>query len=141
MYLYSIKRRVTYAETDRMGYLYYGHYAAYYEAARVEALRALGIRYRDLEDHGLLMPVRRLECRYLRPALYDEEIEVKVIVPALPRFTMEFRYELRNETGALINTGFTELVFYDTERKRPVEAPLLIQEKLSPYFTPPANTN
>lgn len=141
MYLYSFKRRVTYAETDRMGYLYYGHYAAYYEAARVEALRALGIRYRDLEDHGLLMPVRRLECRYLRPALYDEEIEVKVIVPALPRFTMEFRYELRNETGALINTGFTELVFYDTERKRPVEAPLLIQEKLSPYFTPPANTN
>lgn len=141
MYTYSIKRRVTYAETDRMGYLYYGHYATYYEAARVEALRALGIRYRDLEDSGLLMPVRRLECRYLRPARYDEEIEVKVMVPALPRLTMEFRYELRNEAGDLINTGYTELVFYDSERKRPVEAPTLIQEKLAPYFTAPANTN
>lgn len=141
MYFFSFKRRVTYAETDRMGYLYYGHYAAYYEAARVEALRALGIRYRDLEDRGILMPVRRLECRYLRPALYDEEIEVRVQVPAMPRLTMEFRYQLRNEAGDLINVGFTELVFYDAERKRPVEAPELIQEKLAPYFNAPANTN
>jgi acyl-CoA thioester hydrolase len=141
MYVFSIKRRVTYAETDRMGYLYYGHYANYYESARVEALRALGIRYRDLEDCGLLMPVRRLECRYLRPALYDEEIEVKVIVPVLPRLTMEFRYELRNESGILINTGFTELVFFDAGRKKPVDAPELILEKLAPYFTAPENTN
>lgn len=141
MYVFSLKRRVTYAETDRMGYLYYGHYASYYESARVEALRALGIRYRDLEDRGLLMPVRRLECRYLRPALYDEQIEVKVIVPVLPRLTMDFRYELRNESGILINTGFTELVFYDIGRKRPVEAPGLILEKLASYFTAPENTN
>lgn len=141
MYAFSLKRRVTYAETDRMGYLYYGHYAAYYESARVEALRALGIRYRELEDRGLLMPVRRLECRYLRPAMYDEDIDVKVQVPVLPRLTMEFRYELRNESGILINTGFTELVFYDAVRKKPVEVPTVILEKLAPYFTAPENTN
>lgn len=141
MYFFLFKRRVTYAETDRMGYLYYGHYAAYYEAARVEALRALGIRYRDLEDAHILMPVRRLECRYLAPALYDEELDIHVTIPEFPTLTLQFRYTLFNEGGRLINKGFTELVFYDAVKKKPVPAPETLKNCLAPYFKAPENTN
>lgn len=141
MYSFKLQRRVTYAETDRMGYLYYGHYAAYYEAARVEALRAVGIRYRDLEDSQILMPVRRMECRYMAPALYDEVVTVCVKIPRLPGFRMEFFYELRNEEGTLLNTAFTELVFYNARLRKPVPAPEELVEKLRPYFTAPENTN
>ncbi|MCS6981957.1 MAG: acyl-CoA thioesterase [Flavobacteriales bacterium] len=141
MYSFILQRRVSYAETDRMGYLYYGHYAAYYEAARVEALRAIGIRYRDLEDRHILMPVRRMECRFLAPALYDEMVHISVRIPRLPELRMEFMYELRNEQGKLLNTAFTELVFYDAKLKKPVRAPEELVEKLRPYFTAPENTN
>jgi len=141
MYIYIHNRRVTYAETDRMGYLYYGKYAEYYESARVEALRALGIRYRDLEDAQIILPVRQMKCRFLRPAQYDELIQVITKIPHLPYMTILFNYELRNEKGEILNVGTTELVFYDNQRKRPISAPDTIIERLKPYFFPPEKTN
>ncbi|HXB11773.1 MAG TPA: thioesterase family protein, partial [Bacteroidia bacterium] len=57
MYSCDIQIRVRYAETDRMGYVYYGNYAAYFETGRVEALRALGLSYRVMEEEGVMLPV------------------------------------------------------------------------------------
>ena len=65
MYKHEVKMRVRYAETDQMGYVYYGNYATYFEVARVEALRGLGFRYRNLEEQGILMPVRELNTRFM----------------------------------------------------------------------------
>ena len=65
MFYSEIKIRVRYAETDQMGYCYYGNYAQYFEVARVEALRSLGVSYRDMEIQGVLLPVTDYSIKYL----------------------------------------------------------------------------
>ena len=81
MFTSEISLRVRYAETDRMGYAYYGNYATWFEVARVEALRTLGLNYRELEDDGILLPVIDYHTRYLKPAFYDDELTVKTTIP------------------------------------------------------------
>ena len=68
--------RVRYAETDQMGFVYYGNYAMYFEVARVEALRAVGFSYREMEDSGILMPVLESHITYLKPGKYDDLLTV-----------------------------------------------------------------
>ena len=65
MYSFKTKVRVRYAETDKMGYCYYGNYATYFEIARVEALRNLGVSYKKLEDEGTFLPVSEFNIKYL----------------------------------------------------------------------------
>jgi acyl-CoA thioester hydrolase len=69
MYVTETQVRVRYGETDRMGYVYYGVYASYFEVARVEALRQLGMSYRAMEEEGILLPVLHYEITYARPVL------------------------------------------------------------------------
>lgn len=77
MYAYETKIRVRYGETDQMGYLYYGHYAQYFEVGRVgDAICSLGLTYKELEEvHGIWLPVVSLEMRFVRPAHYDESVD------------------------------------------------------------------
>jgi len=76
----------------------------FYEVGRVDMLRTLGLTYRGMEEFGVMMPVLELKCRYIKPALYDEEITVKVIMENMPGVRIHFKYELYNEQGDLINT-------------------------------------
>ena len=119
MFIHSTKIRVRYAETDQMGYMYYGNYAQFYEVGRVEMLRSLGMTYKSMEESGIMMPALDLKCRFIKPALYDEEITVKVIMEKLPGIRVHFKYELYNEKQELINTGETTLVFIDIKRNKP----------------------
>ena len=119
MFVHETKIRVRYGETDQMGYMYYGNYAEWYEVARVEMLRSLGLTYRSMEESGIIMPVLELQCKYIKPALYDQEITVKVIIDKMPSLRIHFRYELYNEEQELINLGETTLAFIDINRKRP----------------------
>ncbi len=119
MFVHSTKIRVRYAETDQMGYMYYGNYAQFYEVGRVEMLRSLGMTYKSMEESGIMMPVLDLHCKYLKPALYDEEITVKVIMAKMPSVRIHFSYELYNEKQELINEGQTTLVFIDIKRNKP----------------------
>ncbi len=80
MFVTETQMRVRYAETDRMGYAYYGNYATYFEVARVEALRELGMSYRELEDSGILLPVRDLHIKYHKPAYYDDLLTIKTSI-------------------------------------------------------------
>lgn len=134
MFEHITKIRVRYGETDQMGYMYYGNYAEFYEVGRVEMLRSLGLTYSGMEQSGIMMPVLELKCKYLKPALYDEEISVKVIMDKMPGIRIHFRYELRNEKGELINTGETLLVFINMQTNRPSLPPKDFIEKLLPFF-------
>ena len=105
--------RVRYAETDQMGVVYYANYLIWMEIGRVEYWRSLGLRYRDMEkEDGVLLVVAEANCRYLAPALYDEEITIRTrITEATPRM-IRFEYELDNATtGKRLATGFTKHVF------------------------------
>ena len=79
----EIKFRIRYSHTDKMGYLYYGRYANFYEAARVELFRSLGFSYKKLEDEGIGMPVVNMKSKFLHPIMYDELIKVKTYIKTI----------------------------------------------------------
>lgn len=135
MFVAETKVRVRYGETDQMGYLYYGNYALYYEVGRAEAIRELGLTYRQLEENGVFMPVAELFVTYLRPAMYDDLITIRTILKELPHSSrIKFQSELYNEAGELLNRGVVTLVFYDPVNKTKVNIPPYLKEKLSPFF-------
>ncbi len=134
MFEHSTKIRVRYGETDQMGYVYYGNYAEFYEVGRVDMLRSLGMTYRKMEETGIMMPVLEMKCKYLKPALYDEELTIRVIMDKLPGVKIHFRYELFNEKQELINIGETLLAFINMKTNRPCLAPAEFIEKTKPFF-------
>ncbi|MFD2600147.1 acyl-CoA thioesterase [Sphingobacterium corticis] len=134
MFVFENKIRVRYAETDQMGYMYYGNYASYYEVARTEMFRSTGISYKELEENGVMMPVIEMQTKYLQPAKYDDLITIKTTIRELPSVRICFEYELFNESGVLLNTGKTLLVFVDMKKNRPCRAPDIFMDKIKSYF-------
>ena len=134
MYVFETQLRVRYADTDKMGFAYYGNYPKYYEVARVEAFRALKYPYKEMEDGGVGMPVLDLAVKYHRPAKYDDLLTVRVIVPEMPRARIKFLYEVTNEAGELINTGETTLAFMQLATGRPVKMPERLKDAIAPFF-------
>jgi acyl-CoA thioester hydrolase len=123
---FSTKLRVRYSETDKMGFCYYGNYAQYFEVARVEALRELGIVYKLLEENGILLPVTEFHIRYLQPAKYDDLLEIKTIISKFQGTRMYFQYEVWNEDGVLLNDAETTLVFVDGNSMKPIPIPTFV---------------
>jgi len=134
MYTSEIVIRVRYGETDRMGYVYYGNYAQYFEVARVESMRSLGLSYKKLEDDGILLPVYEYSVKFLKPAYYDDELTIKTTITELPRARIKFDFETYNQDNELVNTAKVTLVFIDKEINRPCPAPSMFKEKLQSYF-------
>jgi acyl-CoA thioester hydrolase len=134
MFENATKLRVRYGETDQMGYMYYGNYAEFFEVGRVEMLRSLGLTYSGMEASGIMMPVLELKCKYLKPARYDEEITINVIMDKMPGVKIHFRYELFNEKQELIHIGETLLAFINMKSNRPCLPPADFIEKLKPFF-------
>ena len=134
MYQSEINIRVRYAETDQMGFCYYGNYAQYFEVARVEMLRSLGVSYKMLEDQGILLPVTDFSIKYIKPAYYDQNLTIKTFMRILPNVRIAFDYETFNESGELLNEARTELVFLKKDTMRPSRAPDELIRILKPYF-------
>lgn len=120
--------RVRYAETDQMRYVYYGHYAQYFEMGRTELIRKLGFTYREMEDEwGIMLPVRKLEVRYHRPARYDDLLRVVSEIKALPKASIRIEHSIYlmegGQTVDVLVSGMVELVFVNRSTMRPVRAP------------------
>lgn len=134
MYISETSVRVRYAETDQMGYVYYGHYAVYYEVARVESLRQLGVTYREIEEMGVLMPVLENRSRYLAPARYDDLLRIITTVREKPAVRIRFEYDIYNGQNTLIHKGETTLVFINRVTNRLCRLPPAMQEVLERFF-------
>ena len=134
MYQSNVNIRVRYAETDQMGYCYYGNYAMYYEVARVETLREIGFNYKSLEEDGVLLPVIDFSIKYLKPAFYDDQLEIICKIPIIPNVRIKFEYETYNEKKEMINFGNTTLVFLNKISKKPVNCPKPLLDKLNQYL-------
>jgi acyl-CoA thioester hydrolase len=115
--------RVRYAETDQMGYCYYGNYAQYLEIGRVEALRSIGVRYKDLEDDGVMLPVLELHLKYIHPAKYDDLLTIETQIEPIKGSRIVFNYRIINENNKEIATAQTTLVFVSKETMKPMKAP------------------
>lgn len=136
MFVSETHIRVRYAETDQMDVVYYGNYAQYFEVGRAESIRQLGFTYKDMEQNGVMMPVVEMQCKYLRPAHYDDLITVKTILRELPAdHRIEFHHEVYNEQKKLLTTGKVVLYFLDIKTKAKAAMPADLREALSVYFT------
>jgi acyl-CoA thioester hydrolase len=127
--------RVRYAETDQMGYVYYGNYAVYFEVARVEAMRSAGFSYREMEENGVMMPVLESHIRYRKPGKYDELLTVKTSIPEMPGGRIRFEYIVTNELGELITEGWTTLTFLKKDTHQPTRPPRILLDLLKPHFS------
>jgi len=123
MLTHSVFYRVCYADTDQMGYVYYGNYARFYEIARVETLRSIGVSYKVLEDAGIGLPVYENYSKYHAPALYDDLLRVDCTLVKMPSARIEFEYRIYNQLDELLHEGKTTLVFMDLLSKKIVKAP------------------
>jgi acyl-CoA thioester hydrolase len=112
----EIKIRVRYAECDPMGVLHHSRYFEYFEMARTELLRQAGVRYRDLEERGVLFVVAKVECRFRRPARYDDELVLKVEITRTTKARIDHKYELYRD-GVLLCEATTVLACVDREGK------------------------
>ena len=115
--------RVRYAETDPMKYVYYGNYATYFEVARVELFRTLGMPYDDIEKQGIWLPVSEFSIKYLKPALYDQNLEIHTFIKKIPGVRIEFEYEIYNDSKEKITEAKTTLFFLDSQKNKVVKCP------------------
>jgi acyl-CoA thioester hydrolase len=113
--------RVRYAETDQMSVAYHGNYLPWFEVARTQCLREHGLPYRDLEAQGYLLPVLEVQARYLRPARYDDELDVVAEIRERPSVRIRIDYLVRRESE-LLATGYTLHAFID-KQGRPCRPP------------------
>jgi acyl-CoA thioester hydrolase len=107
--------RVRYAETDQMGVVYYGNYFTWFEVGRVELCRELGFEYKRMEtEDDSFIVVAEAQCRYKRPARFDDVLVIRTRVTESQRRTVRFSYEVLNQaSGELIATGETLHVICD----------------------------
>ena len=136
MYSTETAIRVRYAETDQMGVVYHGNLFPYFESSRAESIRQLGFTYADLEKMGVIMPIIEVQCKYLRPAKYDNLLTVKTILRELPvHHKIEFHHEVLNEENELLAVAKIIIYFMEANGMKRTTMPVQWMEKLKPYFT------
>ena len=120
--------RVRYAETDKMGVVYYANYFVWFEVARADLLRSRGWSYREMEHAGVALPVIEAECQYHRGAKYDDELEVRAEGRMLSPVRMEFEYQVvRSQDGTIAAEGKTVHAALDATGK-PCRLPARVRE-------------
>ena len=117
---HEIELRVRYKECDPMGFLHHGNYLTYFEIGRTELLRAAGGNYRQMEESGLLVVVVKVECRYRRPARYDDLLRLRTTIVRVTQAKIEHQYELFRGNECLA-VGHVTLAIVDRDgRVQPV---------------------
>jgi acyl-CoA thioester hydrolase len=116
-----------------MGVVYHANYAVYFEVGRTEWLRQFGLSYSSMEADGIMLPVISLTINYKNSARYDDVLKVITKLKKMPTASIEFDYELRNESDELLASGSTILAFIDMKRSRPTRCPKYLLDKLRNY--------
>jgi len=120
---HDYKFRVTYPDTDKMGTMHHAEYAKYYETARWELFRSIGVSYHSVEEAGIMCPVIRMNFRFIKATHYDELLTVKTTLKNIRGVRIWFDYMLYNEENELINEAETELAFVGKANWKPCAAP------------------
>lgn len=99
---------VRYAETDQMGIVHHANYPIWYEVARTDFIRKIGISYTEMEQKGIMVPLIALSCKYFKPAYYEDELIIKTSIASLTPVKVTFQYQIFNQKDHfLLNTGTT----------------------------------
>ncbi len=133
MQYFDYRTRVIYRDTDRMGVSYYANYFVWFEAARTEYFRALGLPYTECEKKGIFLPVIEAHAKYIAASTYDDELIVRTSVSKFTPSTIRFEYVILNAANQKILTqGFTVHVFVDREMK-PCRVPDEVESKVTVF--------
>lgn len=123
------QHRVTYAETDKMQFLHHSNYARIYENARWEYFRSLNISYSKIEELGIMMPVINMDFHFIKPAFYDDNLQIEVSIENLTNVKISFKYAtIKN--GETINTATVTLAFMHSNSGKPTRTPEFIKNTL-----------
>ena len=133
MKFFSLKIKVRYFETDQMGLVHHGSYLNYLEEARISWISNLGLSYSEMEKSGIILPVSKLNVQYLKPAYFDDELDVSVELDKIPTSRLIFNYIIKRENDIVVK-GSTVLAFLNKKTKRPVRCPDYMLEKVTPLF-------
>jgi len=118
MYKNDALVRPRYSETDQMGVIYHGNYYMWFEVGRSDFFRSLGYTYKRLEQEGIILPVVESSCKYIKPAMYDEEVLIRTTVEFQKGIRIGFKYEvLRREDEVLLAEGRTLHAFVGRDLK------------------------
>lgn len=123
------KIRVRYAETDKMGFVYYAKYLEYFEMARTEYIRKRGKSYKEIEEEGYLLPVLEVWTKYKKPARYDDLLTIETEIISIGKASMKFHYFVRNRSGEILVEGETKHALINRGGKI-VSFPKEIRQKL-----------
>lgn len=124
--------KVLYGHTDRMGVMYYGHYPLLFELGRTDWIKSLGVAYKTMEDNWkIALPVLEMQIRYLKPAHYDDTIEILSMVNTIPGKVILFQHELYNPANELINKASIKLGFYCMQKEKLVDCPELLKNRIA----------
>jgi acyl-CoA thioester hydrolase len=135
MIKYTAEIRVRYADTDQMQFVYSGKYPEYFEVARTEMMRNIGLPYQTLEKHGFMLPLLEVNVRYKNPAYYDDLLFVRAFVPEYPTLKIHVEYTIhRTEEKILVAEGFTEHVFMKKDNKKAVRPPEFFIRVVKPFY-------
>ncbi len=124
---FTTRLRVRYAETDAAGVVYHANYLVYFEVARVELLRSLGLPITEVESRGLVLPVVEARLKYLRPARLDDLLEVSLSVQSVGPASFTCAYEIARD-GLLLASGWTRLAVCERESGRCTPMPPWLRE-------------
>ncbi len=120
-YAFSVRTRVAFSDTDAQGVVYYGRYNPYFDLARAEWLRSLGLLHRDTFGEFVM---RANDVEYFAPARFDDELEIRVRVAKIGRTSMTFEFAaFKVPDDTLLVTAHQTLVFIDPQARRPLEIP------------------
>ena len=132
---FSLSFRITYSDTDQMGFMHHSNYLSYYETARWELFREIGIPYSGLENDGFILPVVNVMVKYLKPALYDQEIRVETSISSLRGASIIFENAAYNKEGEKINEAKITVACVKKSTGKACHPPDSLARKLSDLIT------
>lgn len=135
MITFDFKFRVAYPDTDQMGTMHHANYVKYYEAARWELFRSIGVSYHSVEEAGVMCPVIRMNFKFIKTTHYDELLTVHTTLKTIKGVRIWFIYELFNENNELINEAETELAFVGRDTWKPCPPPSFLIEAIHNHYS------
>ena len=113
-----------------MGFVHHGNYAQFFEIGRLDWITKIGVSYKNMESHGILLPVVFLETNYVKSAYYDDELTIETFLLEKPTARIKFGYNIYNENKDLITKGITHLAFMNQQTGKPQRCPKYILDKI-----------
>lgn len=122
--------RVKYSETDKMGIVHHSNYARYFENARWELFRSIGLPYAKIEEKGYMLPVISLHINYLQKIVYDEKLTIGTTLEKIKGARLFFSFMMCNQNEQIVCKSQLELACVNREKWKPCPFPEFIVETL-----------